>query len=691
MGSKIYILETKNTHYVVGADEAGIVRHIHWGKKAMAEDYCIPEIYDVNSNHSALDRSLQEYTVFGGTMYRECAFKCEYFDKCRDSVFTFKSAKQGKGSLDITLCDEKYDIDIILSYRYSDDTDIITRFATVVNNSQNSLKIDRLMSAELTLPDSEAYDVTNTNGSWASEFLIQTTSLKCGTLTFDSKRGTAGHVNSPFVIMSQNATEDSGDVFFAGLGWGGNFKAEVNRDFIGRTRALLGMSDFDFSYTLKAGESITTPKVYIGYSNGFADMSNMMNEFAVENILPKSFANKPLPVLYNSWEATGFNVNSNNQMQLAKLASEIGCELFVIDDGWFGKRNNDRAGLGDWFVNDEKFPNGLKELIDFVNELGMDFGIWFEPEMVQKDSDLFRAHPDWIYHYDTRKSSELRHQLVLNLTKDEVKQYVFDCMDNMLSNYNIKYIKWDMNRPFSQIGAENLENQQEIWYRHTMAVYDIADRLKEKYPYLQLEACSSGGGRAEYGAMEHFDMVWTSDNTDPVDRLDIQRGYSLIYPIKCMRAWVTDWSDNARPVPLDFRFNSAMQGSLSIGSNLLKYSVDDIEKCKHYISLYKSIRDVVQFGDFYRLKNYDENEYYATQYVSRDKNKSVVFINASCNYLFNKQFKTIKLKGLDDNALYKLADGENEVIKSGAYFNNMSYDFRLDNALTSKIWILEKQ
>jgi alpha-galactosidase len=521
--------------------------------------------------------------------------------------------------------------------------------------------------------------------------MCESTELKCGTLTFESRRGTAGHVNSPFLIMSQNASEDSGEVYFAVLGYGGNFKAEANRDFIGRTRAMLGISDFDFSYILHSGESITTPKVYIGYSHGFANMSNMMNDFAVKNILPKSFADKPLPVLYNSWEATGFDVNSQQQIELAKIACEIGCELFVMDDGWFGKRNNDRAGLGDWFVNNEKFPNGLGELIDAVNELNMDFGLWFEPEMVQKDSDLYRAHPDWTYHYNTRNASELRNQLVLNLTKPEVKQYVFDSMDKMLDEYNIRYIKWDMNRPFSEIGAENLDNPQELWYRHTMAVYDIADKLKAKHPYLQLEACSSGGGRAELGALEHFDMVWTSDNTDPVDRLDIQRGYSLLYPIKCMRAWVTDWSNNTRPVSLDFRFNSSMQGSLSIGSNLIKYSDEDIQKCKKYIELYKNIREVVQFGDFYRLKNYSEDNYYATQYVSKDKSKSVVFINSSPNYLFNRQFITIRLKGLGDNSLYKLTDGDNEIIKSGKCFNNMSYDFRLGSPLESKIWIIEKQ
>lgn len=574
--------------------------------------------------------------------------------------------------------------------RYSDDTDIITRYATILNNSDKILNIDKIMSAELNFPGNDVYDVINTNGSWIGEFQTETMPLKCGTITFESRKGTTGHTNSPFIILSQNATEDYGNVYFAALGYSGNFKVEVQRDFSDKTRAMLGISDFDFSYILKPGERFITPKVYLGYSNGFTSMSNMMNEFAIKNILPKEFADKPLPVLYNSWEATGFNVNCNQQLTLAKIAKEIGCELFVIDDGWFGLRNNDKAGLGDWFVNLKKFPNGLGELIDEVNSLGMDFGLWFEPEMVQQDSNLYRIHPDWIYHYDTREKSELRNQLVLNLTKPEVKKYVFESIDKLLEKYNIHYIKWDMNRPLSEIGAENLENQQEIWYRHTMAVYDIVDKLKEKYPYLQIEACSSGGGRAELGAMEHFDMIWTSDNTDPVARLDIQKGYSFLYPIKCMRAWVTDMNSESRPVSLDFRFNVSMQGSLSIGANLLKYTDEELRKCKSYISFYKSIRNIIQFGNLYRLKNYKNDEFYATQYVSKDKNKSVVFINSSPNYFFNKQFKTIKLKGLDEEAIYKLTDGENEIIKSGGYFNNMEYEISFSKPLDSKIWVISK-
>lgn len=686
--SKIFVIETKNTHYAIGVDNRGLVRHLHWGKKVPLMDYDIPEIWDTNSNYSDLDNAKLEYTVFGGKMYRNCAFKCAYFDGCRDSVFVFENAQQTDNSLVITMVDKAYDIRLNLNYIFSKNDDIITRFVEAKNDSKNPLTINRIMSAEVNLPTEKPYEIMNNNGSWGAEFLTESTELKTGSVNFESRKGTMGHTNHPFFIASQNATEDEGDVFFGALGYGGNFKVEMTRDYRGMTRGIIGINDFDFSWTLKAGDSFVTPKVYVGFANGFANMSNMMSHFAVDNIMPKSFADKPLPVLYNSWEATWFDVNVENQLALAKKAKEIGCELFVMDDGWFGDRHDDHQGLGDWFVNEKKFPNGLDELVDGVNALGMDFGLWFEPEMVQKDSDLYRAHPDWIYHYDNRESSELRNQLVLNLTKDEVKEYVFDCMDKMLERYNIRYIKWDMNRPFSEIGAENLENPQELWYRHTMAVYEVADRLKAKYPYLQLEACSSGGGRAELGALEHFDMVWTSDNTDPLDRLTIQKGYSMLYPTKSMRAWVTDWNDNSRPTTLDFRFLSSMQGSLSIGANLTKYTDEDLAKAKEYIALYKDIRPTIQFGNLYRLASVRQEGYNATEYVKDDQ--VVLFIMKNADSIFSEQFKEIRLMGLDENAVYSFDLDGKHFEKSGAYLMNVGINQCLWTPLECKIVVLSK-
>ncbi len=681
--SKNYFVHTKNTTYAIGVDDNRIVRHLYWGRRICDDMLEIPDIWDSNSNHSDLDNAMTEYTPFGGKMYRNCAFKCRYFDKCRESELCFSRAHQDENELVLVLEDKVYNLEVKLHYVTYDDSDIITRFVELCNRSENEILIEKMMSAEISLPSELPYTIVNTNGSWGAEFQQESTVLKTGSVVFESRKGTTGHTNQPTFIAHQGASEDSGPVYFAALGYSGSFKVEAQRDFKGKTRAIIGVNDFDFSYTLKGGETVFAPKVYLGVSDGFAEMSNKMSKFAVLHILPSGFAKKPLPVLYNSWEATAFDVNTKHQLSLAQKAADLGCELFVMDDGWFGKRNDDRAGLGDWVVNEEKFPNGIDELIEGVNKLGMDFGLWFEPEMVQRDSDLFRAYPDWIYHYPTRENKELRNQLVLNLTKPEVEQYVFDCMDKMLEKHNIRYIKWDMNRPFSESGAENLENAQELWLRHTEAVYRVADRLKEKYPYLQLEACASGGGRADLGALEHFDMVWTSDNTDPLDRLTIQRGFSQLYPVKCMRAWVTDWNNNRRRVSLDFRFLSSMQGSLSLGANLNEYTSDELETAKHYIALYKEIRNTIQFGNLYRLKNEYEHEYWANEYVLGDE--AVLFVMTLAGTLDNKHTKNLTLRGLEENSYYSYSLDGKEYTHSGGYLMNKGLDLNLYNPLDSKI------
>ncbi len=521
------------------------------------------------------------------------------------------------------------------------------------------------------------------------EFIETNNTLTAGSLVFDSKKGASCHNNSPYFIAYQNADEHSGDVYFASLAYSGNFKVIANRDLYSNTRVLLGMNDFDFSYLLKSGESFTTPCVYAGYTQGFGEMSRQMNTFAVNHLLPRQFNDKVLPVLYNSWEATEFNINVSQQLELAKIASDLGVELFVMDDGWFGKRNNDRAGLGDWTVNQDKFPNGLDELIDGVNALGMDFGIWVEPEMVNPDSELYRTHPDWAYHYDTRVKSELRHQLVLNMTRADVQEYVFDCVDKLLSEHNIKYIKWDMNRPFSETGAENLNCPKMLYYLHTKAVYDIVDRLKEKHCDVQFEACASGGGRADLGALSHFDQCWTSDNTDGIDRMTIQHGYSLLRPIKAMRAWVTDIAGINKPCTLDFRFNIAMQGALGLGGNLLKYSDDDKEISKKNIALYKAIRHTVQFGDLYRVSNPDENEVLINVYVERDKSSAVAFIASRGTRFFKKRIN-ILFDGLEKDAIYKFTFQNREYIKSGAYMANVGIPAHIHGAYYNEIVLLDK-
>ena len=691
----VFILETENTHYVMSVSEQGLLCHEHWGRKcADIEDYrCTYKPWERNSNHSARDLAKTEYIPYGGTCYRTPAFVAAYDDRCREAELTYRNFNvsfedEDTFTLEIILEDSRYGLEVSLFYRLRESTDIIERFVKIRNNSDKQITLNKVATAEFSFPSTAPYSSLNFNGSWGAEFYPESTTVRNGVLTYENRKGGSNHTHTPAFILSHNATEKEGEVFFGALAWSGNYKVELSRDFAGITRAVIGINDFDFSYTLRPGEEFDTPSVYCGYVNGFGEMSNQMHAYAVEHILPKSFNKAPLPVLYNSWEATGFDVSCESQQKLAEIAADIGCELFVMDDGWFGERANDWAGLGDWYVNKEKFPDGLTPLIDKVKSLGMRFGLWFEPEMVNPDSDLYRTHPEWAYHYDTRDADLLRQQLVLNLTREDVKEYVFSVMDNMLCTYDISYIKWDMNRAYSQTGAENLDNPQELWYRHVKAVYEIADRLKEKHPSLQLECCASGGGRAELGALSHFDMVWTSDNTDPVDRLTIQQGFSMLYPIKCMRAWVTDTNRYSRPKDFDYRFNVTMQGSLSIGGDLTKYSEQELELHRKYISLYKEIRETVQFGRLYRLASFEKDKIFATQYVK--DGSSVLFLCRDVNTFFNEKFYRIKLDGLDGFSRYDIEyDGKTENL-SGDYLMNVGLEFEMGGTLQSKIILINK-
>lgn len=655
--NRIFVLETENTHYVFGIDPAGYNRHLHWGAKCDPADYAFTEIGDENSNHSMLDEYRQELTPFGSTVYRTCDLKAQFADGCREVALRYTGYRLEDDTLRVAFADAYYPLQVRLGYRVYPGLDIIKRWVEVENTSSAPISFERLFSAGFSLPGMDPYTFENTNGAWGGEFLPCRTVLDGGNLVYESHRGASNHNQSPYFIAHRGATENRGAVYFGSLAYSGNFKIIAGRDLYGITRVSLGMNDFDFSHTLEPGAHLETPPVYCGKTEGLGEMSRQMNRFCLEHLLPSRFRAEPLPVLYNSWEATEFNVNVADQTRLAEIAAGIGVELFVMDDGWFGARNNDRAGLGDWFVNPVKFPGGLDELIGNVNALGMDFGLWVEPEMVNPDSDLYRTHPDWAYHFPHRHADELRHQLVLNMTRSDVQAYILDCLDRLLTDHNIRYIKWDMNRPFSQVGAENLADPKMYSYLHTMAVYRIVDELKRRHPAVQFESCASGGGRCDLGAISHFDQVWTSDNTDGIDRMTIQKGYSMLHPIKTMRAWVTDIAGINKPCSLDFRFHIAMQGALGLGGNLEKYSPEELEICRRNVALYKEIRPLVQFGDLYRILDADRDEVLCNQYVSRDKMQAVLFLSARGTRFFKKKMN-LRFAGLaPDRAYAFILDG----------------------------------
>lgn len=664
--NRIFVLETENTHYVFGIDPAGYNRHLHWGAKCDPADYAFTKIGDENSNHSMLDEYRQELTPFGSTVYRTCDLKAQFADGCREVALRYTGYRLEDDTLRVAFEDAYYPLQVRLGYRVYPGLDIIKRWVEVENTGSAPISFERLFSAGFSLPGMDPYTFENTNGAWGGEFLPCRTVLDGGNLVYESHRGASNHNQSPYFIAHRGATETRGAVYFGSLAYSGNFKVIAGRDLYGITRVSLGMNDFDFSHTLEPGAHWETPPVYCGKTEGLGEMSRQMNRFCLEHLLPSGFRAEPLPVLYNSWEATEFNVNVADQTRLAEIAAKIGVELFVMDDGWFGARNNDRAGLGDWFVNPEKFPGGLDELIGNVNALGMDFGLWVEPEMVNPDSDLYRAHPDWTYHFPHRHADELRHQLVLNMTRSDVQAYILDCLDRLLTDHNIRYIKWDMNRPFSQVGAENLADPKMYSYLHTMAVYRIVDELKRRHPAVQFESCASGGGRCDLGAISHFDQVWTSDNTDGIDRMTIQKGYSMLHPIKTMRAWVTDIAGINKPCSLDFRFHIAMQGALGLGGNLEKYSPEELEICRRNVALYKEIRPLVQFGDLYRILDADRDEVLCNQYVSRDKMQAVLFLSARGTRFFKKKMN-LRFAGLAPDRAYAFTLDGVAYKKGGAF------------------------
>jgi alpha-galactosidase len=403
-------------------------------------------------------------------------------------------------------------------------------------------------------------------------------------------------------------------------------------------------------------------------------------------------------VLYNSWEATEFNVSEEGQIALAEKAAKLGVERFVIDDGWFGQRKDDHAGLGDWYVNKEKFPHGLKPVIDRVHALGMDFGIWVEPEMVNPNSELYRKHPEWAMNFPGRPRTEARNQLLLNLARPDVKDYVFNWLDDLVSNNDIAFLKWDYNRNWAEPGwdAVPVEDQKKIYVAYVHNLYDILDRLRKKHPKLEIESCSGGGGRVDLGILRRTDEVWPSDNTDALDRLTLQDGFSHAYTPGIMMAWVTDVPSGIdhRVVPLKFRFTVAMSGSLAVGSNLNKFTPDEMDASRAFITYYKNVRATVQRGSLYRLIAPEGSEYSATEYVAQDGHQAVLFA-----YLHSQQFGTpfppVYLRGLDESATYKVQGMDPNQLEqqgtfSGAYLMHHGLYLKLQSDYDSTSVTLEK-
>ena len=664
----VFALQSKNNSYVFGIDNMGLVRHLYWGSKIEnVDDFDVPTLVEVSTNDPVFEITKEEFPVYGSLRYKEHCLKASFIDGCRELVYSYEGYEVDGNELVIKLKDIHYDFNMNLHYKVYEEYDLIERYVTIKNNSENVIEIEKVHSGQFHIPY-EDLTFSNVHGHWGAEQQRFTQKVSYGKIVIENRRGISTHNHNPYFILDKNATETTGEVLFGALKLSGNFSGVIEQTQYGETLVQLGINSHDFLLKLNQGEEFISPAIIAGYSNsGFETMTHNLHNFAKDNVLRSGLR----PVLYNSWEATEFKVSCDEQIKLAKKAKEIGAELFVVDDGWFGERHGIDNGLGDWYVNEEKFPNGLNPLINEVKAMDMMFGIWVEPEMVNPLSNLYKEHPEWIYHFDSRESDTSRGQYVLDVTEKEVKDFIYNMLDNLLTTYDIDYIKWDANRPMSQTNLE-----RDVWYKHIEAVYDIVKNLKLKHPNVLFEACASGGGRIDYGILGIFDDFWTSDNTDAYDRLFIQENYSCIYPIKAMRAWVTDCPNflSRRIIPMKFRYHSAMMGTLGIGCNILKFSEEEIELSKGLIEEYKNIRHIVQEGDFYRLENNSKNKYKLYQYMNGKEGLVFAFLPQS---ELGHRGTTIKFRALEKERTYLVKIDKNVIVKTGRYLMNHGLELKL--------------
>lgn len=704
---KIWVLETAGSIYAFGVNEKNQLQHIYWGKKLWRDDDYGP--VRSNPEWASFDGSPtttpNEFPGWGGALYVEPCVKVTLADGVRDLVLEYASHEIHGDRLDVVTKDIRYPLFVTLSYRVYPGSGIIEKHATIDNRTKQRVVVESAQSGVWYVPPGEGYRLSHLTGRWAGETQLIQEEIHPGIKQIESRRGSTSHQANPWFAIDagdadgQHANQQRGNVWFGALGWSGNWKFSIEQTPHRQVRVTGGYNTFDFAYPLAPGEKLETPPFYGGFSDaGFGGASRMLHQFERESILPRGPNPKPRPVLYNSWEATEFNVDEAGQKTLADKAAKIGVERFVMDDGWFGARGNDKAGLGDWYVNPRKFPNGLAPLIRYVHALGMDFGLWVEPEMVNPDSDLYRKHPDWAMHMSGRPRTEARNQLVLNLARDDVKEYVFEWLDRLVSANAIAFLKWDMNRNFAEPGWPETkpDEQKKIWVAYTRNVYEILDRLRAKHPNLEIESCSGGGGRVDLGMLRRVEEVWPSDNTDAFDRLRIQEGFSYAYAPQIMMAWVTDVPNfNHRSTPLEFRFLTAMMGSLGIGANLNKWSGQENAIAAKMIAYYKSIRATVQQGKLYRLFSPRMGELTANQYVSINGRQSVLFaLQRSQQY--GRPAPAIRLQGLDEQAVYRIKPLDDKLLErrtalSGAYLMHHGLNLRLTGDFDGTSVLLERE
>ncbi|MEK5318447.1 alpha-galactosidase [Paenibacillus sp. FSL L8-0644] len=708
----LFHLQGSNTSYVMQVIRGGYLSHLYWGKKIQNYRGSNKIIFmdrgfspnpDGEDRAFSLDTIPQEYPSFGNSDFRIPAYQIQLENGSTVTDFRYKEHRvfQGKpklkglpstyaeddgevATLEIVLEDPLIDVKVVLSYSLYQKRDVITRSVRFENEGRQQLKLLRALSASVDFRDDE-YELITLYGAHNNEKNIARRKILPGIQMVDSCRGASSPQQAPFMALVRKGTdEEQGEVYAFNLVYSGNFTAQTQVDSYRNTRITMGINPFDFTWLLEPEESFQTPEVVMVYTeNGLGGMSRIYHDLYRNRLCRGPFRDKERPILINNWEATYFNFDANKIEQLAKEAQSVGVELFVLDDGWFGKRDDDNTSLGDWVVDRRKLPDGLPDLANRIRNLGMEFGLWFEPEMVSIDSDLYRKHPDWCIHVPDRPYTLGRNQLMLDLSRKEVCEYVIKSVSDILSDVPITYVKWDMNRHMTDVGSAALppERQRETAHRYILGLYNIMEELTSKFPNVLFESCSSGGGRFDAGMLYYMPQTWTSDNTDAICRLKIQWGTSLVYPPITMGAHVSTVPNHqvGRITPLETRGYVAMAGNLGYELDLTTLTVEEKEVVKKQIALYKEMRSLIQFGNFYRMINpFDENEA-AWSFVSEDQTEMA----ASYFKVLSQPaaaIKTLKFKGLNPDYVYRNVEtgelfGGDELMHVGITLARVKQDF----------------
>ena len=712
--TRSFQLDTKAASYVIGiVDAENFVGHAYFGKKLGEDDVtyllrCGENPFTPERNTrdrlSFLDSFPMEYPCGGVGDFRESAIVVRSSGGHRgvqltyDSHCIYKGKKPLEGlpatwgseadceTLELTLTDNVLNLKAVLSYSIFEGIDAVCRSVRLTNCSDEPVFIERIMSASMDM-DNREYDKILLHGSWARERRIDRTPVSYGVQGMSSLRGEEGHQTHPFMaLLDKTATEDTGEVYGINLVYSGNFLTQCDRSQFDSVRLMTGINPEGFCWKLNPGESFQAPEAVLVYScEGLGGMSRTFHDLYRQHLIRGEYRDKKRPILINNWEATYFNFNTEKLLDIAREASRLGIEMLVMDDGWFGNRFDDNRALGDWIVNEEKLSGGLRHLVDEVNKLGMKFGIWLEPEMISPDSDLYRAHPDWAIQIPGRTAGLARNQYVLDMSRPEIQDYIFDLISGVLRSANIEYVKWDMNRPLADIGSYALsaECQGELYHRYVLGMYRLQERLVTEFPHILLENCSGGGARFDAGMLYYSPQIWCSDDTDAIERLSIQEGTALIYPLSAMGAHVSDCPNHTvgRTTPFETRGYVALAGTFGYELDVTKIPESDRNMIPGQVAMYHKYNDLVRTGDYYRIASYQQNHMYDCWMVTaKDRSEALVtFVQVMSRA--NSHSRRILLKGLCPDKLYRIEGEErtylgSTLMQAGLLIGNLWGDYQ---------------